>query len=121
MGPSEVLEGFGPTLRSIYGALDRVVSKRVFALLEQWGMKPVLSPATAALPLVASPTPVILCCVVYLVVVGVGVLAIRWSRSAPPAKDPFFLRVLVILHNCFLFALSAFMCGGLVIEALRNR
>eukprot|EP00243_Klebsormidium_subtile_P002537 TRINITY_DN15084_c0_g1_i1.p1 TRINITY_DN15084_c0_g1~~TRINITY_DN15084_c0_g1_i1.p1 ORF type:complete len:301 (+),score=25.55 TRINITY_DN15084_c0_g1_i1:146-1048(+) len=121
MGPSEFLEGVRLAMHSVYGALDGVISPRVFALLARCGIQPVLSPATAALPFVASPTPVVLCCTVYLAVVALGVLAIRSSNAAPLARDPFPLRTLVILHNCFLFVLSAFMGGGLIAEAVRNR
>lgn len=121
MGPSEVLGGVRLVLHSVYGALDGIISPRIFALLARCGIEPVLSPATAALPFVASPTPVVLCCIVYLAVVALGVLAIRSSNAAPLAKDPFALRSLVILHNCFLFVLSAFMGGGLIAEAVRNK
>jgi hypothetical protein len=108
-------------LASIYAAVDRTVSEGVFRLLEHFGVRPGISPATAKLFLVASPTPVVLCCAGYLMVVGLGLLAIRWSKAETFTQDPFPIRILVILHNCFLFALSAFMCGGLVTEAVRNK
>jgi len=120
MGLSEGIDGAGSAVCSHYAAVDRFISRGVFGLLERFDIHPVLSPATAKLPLIASPTPVVLCCAGYLVVVGLGVLAIRWSKATPLAKDPFPLRVLVILHNSFLFALSALMCGGLITEAIRN-
>jgi hypothetical protein len=121
MGLSEGIDGAGSAVCSHYAAIDRFISRGVFGLLERFDIHPVLSPATAKLPLIASPTPVVLCCAGYLVVVGLGVLAIRWSKATPLAKDPFPLRVLVILHNSFLFALSALMCGGLITEAIRNK
>lgn len=111
----------GAGLSSFYTALDNAVSKGVFALLERYDVGPAISPATAKLPLVASPTPVILSCAGYLLVVGLGVLAIRWSKAEAFTQDPLPLRILVILHNCFLFALSALMCGGIVTEAVRNK
>lgn len=113
-----------PEVTRAWEALDAKVSDAVFAGLgkvglpiKEWGQ----SPATAHLPFVASPTPLLVWIAVYLTVVLSG-LATGSLFSKPQEKkpDPFWLKAFVQMHNVFLIALSSYMFGGAIYEAYSN-
>lgn len=102
-----------------WASVDKAVSGAVFRVLLDWGL-PIrdwgLSPITAELPCVASPTPLMLWIAFYLVVVLLGLL-----RGAPAkSADPLWLKVFVQLHNVFLIALSSYMSGGALYYAWKG-
>ena len=73
------------------------------------------APLTVGLPFVDSPTGLLLCLGAYFVIVlfGVAVQAGRAPVAAAAKRpDPAWLRLLVLVHNTFLVALSLFMSAG---------
>eukprot|EP00245_Coleochaete_scutata_P005893 TRINITY_DN1987_c0_g1_i1.p1 TRINITY_DN1987_c0_g1~~TRINITY_DN1987_c0_g1_i1.p1 ORF type:complete len:298 (-),score=45.52 TRINITY_DN1987_c0_g1_i1:382-1275(-) len=104
-----------------YAALDANISKTVFAAFKWSGNELVPSPATQGLPFVDSPTPVLLGVLTYLSVVGLGYLWLKLTGLKPRVKEPWLFFVVIVLHNLFLFALSLYMCTGIVYQAIKNK
>lgn len=110
----EVVERF-------YGELDGKVSQGVNALLGSFGVELTDTPTTKGLPLVDSPTPIVLGVSVYLTIVIGGLLWIKARDLKPRASEPFLLQALVLVHNLFCFALSLYMCVGIAYQAITWR
>jgi elongation of very long chain fatty acids protein 4 len=110
----EVVERF-------YDELDGKVSQGVYALLGSFGVELTDTPTTKGLPLVDSPTPIILGVSVYLTIVIGGLLWIKARDLKPRASEPFLLQALVLVHNLFCFALSLYMCVGITYQAITWR
>merc|ERR1719183_101020 len=117
------------SMSTYYTSVDNIIKPAVFSLLDGVGLH--LEPSchlTSHLPLVSSPTPVILSVAAYLVIVSLGVLlssSKKSSSSSSPSpssqtkrKDPYWLAVVVLFHNVFLVALSLYMCVRITYEAL---
>ncbi|XRB05260.1 elongation of very long chain fatty acids protein [Pycnococcus provasolii] len=118
------------SMSTYYTSVDAIIKPAVFSLLDGVGLH--LEPSchlTSHLPLVSSPTPVILSVAAYLVIVSLGVLlsssknSTTSSSSPSPSsqtkrKDPYWLAVVVLFHNVFLVALSLYMCVRITYEAL---
>ncbi|GBG88886.1 hypothetical protein CBR_g48498 [Chara braunii] len=101
--------------------VDELVSRTVFRSLEAMGLdinRP--SPITKDLPLVSSPTGVVLLVLLYILVVVVAVRLMKHAGAKPKPKDPWLLRALVLVHNLFLAVLSLFMGSGILHHAWRN-
>ena len=99
---------------------DLKVSKLVFWVAEclHWELEPI-SPATADLPGVRSPTVLVTSLLLYLGVVATGckLLSLNTDRGV---RDARWLRVIVISHNVFLISLSLYMCVGCLSQAYVN-
>lgn len=113
MSASHALGG----VRGLWVNWDAAVSKIVFACARSlgWDIEPV-SPSTAHLPAIQSPTPLITSLLLYLAVVTVGCGMVP-RRPNANGTDPTWLKVFVILHNLFLILLSLYMCVGCAKEA----
>eukprot|EP00244_Chara_vulgaris_P012041 TRINITY_DN6199_c0_g1_i1.p1 TRINITY_DN6199_c0_g1~~TRINITY_DN6199_c0_g1_i1.p1 ORF type:complete len:434 (-),score=68.30 TRINITY_DN6199_c0_g1_i1:49-1350(-) len=101
--------------------VDELVSRTVFRSLEALGLdlnRP--SPITKNLPLVSSPTWVVLFVLLYVLVVVVAVRRMKHAGAKPRPKDPWPLRALVLVHNLFLAILSLYMGTGILHHAWRN-
>jgi hypothetical protein len=79
------------------------------------------SAITADLPLVRSPTPVVLAIAAYVAVVCLWSAHIRRAGLQPRLLDPAWLQALVVVHNSFLCCLSLYMGCGILTEARRHR
>lgn len=113
MSVSQVLE----RARYFWVTWDVAVSKIVFGCARSlaWDIEPV-SPITAHLPAIQSPTPLITSLLIYLAVVAIG-CGLSGRRVNATVTDPKWLKTFVILHNVFLILLSLYMCVGCVKEA----
>ena len=78
------------------------------------------SAITADLPLIRSPTPVVLAVAAYIIVVTLWSAYVR-RAALKPRHDPVWLQALVVLHNSFLCSLSLYMGCGILTEARRHR
>jgi len=105
-----------------YAAVDAVVAPAVFAATESagWGLKPI-SAATKDLPLVASPTPLLLSLLAYFIIVGSGLLYRKVFPRTVKGQDPLWLKALMLVHNIFLIGLSLYMCLKIAYEAYANK
>uniref|UniRef100_A0A7S0WT84 Very-long-chain 3-oxoacyl-CoA synthase n=1 Tax=Pyramimonas obovata TaxID=1411642 RepID=A0A7S0WT84_9CHLO len=105
-----------------YAAIDAVVAPAVFGATESvgWGLKPISS-ATKDLPLVESPTPLILSLMAYFAIVGSGLVYRKAFPRTVKGQDPFLLKALMLVHNIFLIGLSLYMCLKIVYEAYLNK
>ncbi|KAK3253188.1 hypothetical protein CYMTET_37550 [Cymbomonas tetramitiformis] len=100
---------------------DKMVADFIFKGFEDlgWKIQPI-SPATAELPLVVSPAPLLASLLGYFIVVAVG-LQLRKAFPRDTSKpDSFLLKSLIVFHNVFLVSLSAYMCGGVLYQAWAN-
>lgn len=95
--------------------LDYAVHRFLKDFVELDMRKP--STITAGLPLVSSPTPVVLAIFAYIVVVWLWSSYIRRVGLKPRSQDPGWLRALVVVHNWFLCCLSFYMGCGIISEA----
>ena len=118
--PAATFSPLGPTAR-----LDRdrdADASRTFDSTPQaidWEVHPI-SPVTKDWIAVKSPTILLTSLMFYFAVVGGGFAVLRNKPKEVGAKDPFWIRSLVIFHNVFLVVLSLYMCGGCLLEAYRN-
>ena len=111
-----------PQIHSSYKKIDRSIIEFVRVnLRDRFHIGLTSTPTTRGLPLVDSPTPLLLCLVVYLFLVLGGVIRIKFLNLQPRAREPWALRCTVLLHNLFLFTLSLYMCCGITFEAISNR
>eukprot|EP00854_Cymbomonas_tetramitiformis_P021505 gene21505-25864_t len=84
---------------------DKMVADFIFKGFEDlgWKIQPI-SPATAELPLVVSPAPLLASLLGYFIVVAVG-LQLRKAFPRDTSKpDSFLLKSLIVFHNVFLMA-----------------
>ncbi|KAL3691805.1 hypothetical protein R1sor_005456 [Riccia sorocarpa] len=107
----------------LYEQVDGFVSKTVFDTIQRFRGGEVLtqSEITKGLPCVDSPTPVVLGVSSYLIFVILGLTLIKTLDLKPRTKEPAVLKLFVIFHNFVCFALSLYMCVGIVIEAISHR
>mmetsp|Transcript_36502 Transcript_36502/g.103097 ORF Transcript_36502/g.103097 Transcript_36502/m.103097 type:complete len:290 (-) Transcript_36502:1379-2248(-) len=109
-------------MTELWEQVDTAVSTAVFETVEAAGI-PLrqwkISPITADLPFVASPTPLMLWIAFYLIVVLGGLIFIKPSDEAKK-KEPLLLRIFVQCHNVFLIGLSSYMFGGAIYQAWKN-
>jgi elongation of very long chain fatty acids protein 4 len=98
---------------------DRFISTVTFKILQDigWNVRPT-STVTSQWIAVESPTILMSCLIVYLVVVSTGCAKLR--RQSKTSKEPSWLKSIVVFHNLFLILLSAYMCLGCVAEAYSN-
>ncbi len=128
-GSSNVTEALGYVLLSnmemvegAWRALDTRVTQGVWNLLRNvMGVELTGTPTTKGLPLIDSPTPIVLAMTLYLLCVVAGLLSIKAFNLKPRAQEPAPLQALVLLHNLFCFGLSLYMCVGVVYQAILNR
>lgn len=105
-----------------WDVLDARVAGGVFGILrKEFGVELTGTPTTQGLPLVDSPTPIVLAVTVYLCVVLGGLVWINANDLKPRVKEPAALQALVLVHNFFCFALSLYMCVGIVYEAIIHK
>lgn len=102
--------------RNYWASWDEVVSNVTFNLLREieWSVDPISS-ATRGLFAVESPTPLVTCLTLYIVIVLAG--CFKLCRRPRQTNDPAWLKLLIIVHNVFLILLSAYMCVGCIKEA----
>jgi len=101
--------------------MDKMVADTIFKGFDTlgWKIQPI-SPATANLPLVVSPAPLLASLAGYFVIVTVG-LQLRKAYPRDTSKpDSLLLKGLMMFHNIFLVGLSAYMCGGILYQAWAN-
>jgi elongation of very long chain fatty acids protein 4 len=100
---------------------DSFVTQYTFKFLKylHWEVDP-LSKLTGSWFAVESPTFLISCILLYLVVVLGSCYCNNDSHGKKTKEDPFVVRALVIFHNLFLVILSLYMCFGCILEAKRN-
>jgi len=100
---------------------DKAVSDTTFAVLKalDWEVHPV-SEVTNDWFAVASPTVLLTSLLAYFAIVGCGCATLKNVPKDPNTKDPFWMKSLVIFHNVFLVLLSLYMCGGCILEAVKN-
>ncbi|CAK9857559.1 unnamed protein product [Sphagnum jensenii] len=111
----EVVEG-------AWKAVDMRVTQLVWSLLRNvMGVELTGTPTTKGLPLIDSPTPIVVAITIYLSCVIGGLLWIKASNLKPRAQEPALLQALVLLHNLFCFGLSLYMCIGIIYQAILNR
>ncbi|KAG6557711.1 hypothetical protein Mapa_000476 [Marchantia paleacea] len=106
-----------------YEMVDSFVSKTVFETLQRLRGGVVLteSAITKGLPCVDSPTPIVLGLSSYLTFVFLGLIVIKGLNLKPRPKEPAILNLFVVFHNFICFALSLYMCVGIVRQAILNR
>lgn len=103
-------------------AVDMRVTQLVWSLLRNvMGVELTGTPTTKGLPLIDSPTPIVVAITIYLSCVIGGLLWIKTSNLKPRAQEPALLQALVLLHNLFCFGLSLYMCVGIIYQAILNR
>ncbi|KAG0570726.1 hypothetical protein KC19_6G183300 [Ceratodon purpureus] len=103
----------------VYSGVDVAVQHGLYEFLRRdFGVEVVSTPATKGLPFVDSPTPTVLSASLYLVVIVGGLLWITVGDLKPRAKEPGWLQALVLVHNLFCFALSLYMCVGIIYQAI---
>ena len=90
--------------------------RAVFRGLDRLGFHVEPSAVTKGWPLIDSPTPLLLCMVLYFAVVGVGLATVK--PKAKGQQDPAWVKLLVNCHNVFLIVLSTYMCLGAIYEVL---
>lgn len=110
-----------PRFLACWRQWDDLVSTAVTHGLQAVGFSDIQkpSPVTAHRFFTRSPTPLVTVMAAYLIVVLVG-LAVRKPRASKK-EDPWLLRVFLQAHNLFLISLSAYMFGGTVYQAVKNR
>ncbi len=109
-------------VEGVWRALDTRVTQGVWNLLRNvMGVELTGTPTTKGLPLIDSPTPIVLAMTLYLLCVVAGLLWIKAFNLKPRAQEPAPLQALVLLHNLFCFFLSLYMCVGVVYQAILNR
>jgi len=103
-----------------YHKIDAVVKPAVMDGLAKagFGLKP--QAVTIDLPIVATPTPLLLSLAAYFTIVGSGLVFRKFFPRGKDSKDGIALKALMLAHNVFLVALSLYMCVGIVIEAVKN-
>jgi elongation of very long chain fatty acids protein 4 len=104
-----------------YQKLDAVVKPAVFNGLQSAGFGLQKQASTIDLPIVASPTPLLLSLAAYFLIVGSGLLYRKIAPRGKDAKDGYLLKTLMLGHNVFLVALSLYMCVGIIVEAVKNK
>jgi elongation of very long chain fatty acids protein 4 len=103
-------------------AVDMRVTQLVWSLLRNvMGVELTGTPTTKGLPLIDSPTPIVVAITIYLSCVIGGLLWIKAFNLKPRAQEPALLQALVLLHNFFCFGLSLYMCIGIIYQAILNR
>jgi hypothetical protein len=106
----------------LYSELDGKVTLGVHALVRKvFDVELTSTPVTKGLPLVDSPTPIVIACALYLTIVIGGLIWITAKDLKPRAQEPLPLQALVLVHNLFCFALSLYMCVGITYEAITHR
>ena len=107
------------SIQHYWTSWDNLVSDVTFSTLRQigWTVHPV-SGVTRSLIAVESPTPLVSCLTLYIVIVLTGYFKLH--RKPRQTNDPAWLKLLIIMHNIFLILLSAYMCAGCVKEAYSN-
>eukprot|EP00897_Mesotaenium_endlicherianum_P009536 jgi/Mesen1/8610/ME000050S08021 len=113
-----VMEG----IKDSYFALDNRTYQAVYDVLDQRvGIQLRLASPLEGLPVLATPTPVLISCSSYLCFVLLGLLRIKLFNLKPRDKESWLLKTIILVHNCFLFLLSLYMCVGIVEQAIFNR
>ncbi|OUS42014.1 ELO family [Ostreococcus tauri] len=109
------------TLRLAWTTWDAVISRLTFASLDAfgWQVYPV-NETTRRWPAVESPTLLISCLIVYLLIVCGGRKSLSSKSTDNKERENPYLKVFVIVHNTFLILLSAYMCLGCIFEAYNN-
>ena len=79
-----------------------------------------ISEVTKEWTAVASPTILLTSLYFYYATVSAGCYYLKTVPKDPNAKDPFWLKCVVIFHNVFLVSLSLYMCLGCIYEAVKN-
>jgi elongation of very long chain fatty acids protein 4 len=105
-----------------WGAWDGICTDAVRTSFAWLGFEELLSPpakSVAQLPFISSPTVLVSCIAVYLVVVCISLLG-NAIRKEDVKRDGVLLRAFVQLHNVFLIGLSLFMCAGILRQAATN-
>jgi len=108
-------------IQAAYASFDAAVGPTTIDTLRSigWMVDPA-SPLTKGMFAIDTPSTLIASLLGYGVVVGTGC---AYWKAFPPGKDKkpdgFALKALVMFHNVFLVALSAYMCFGTLIEARR--
>eukprot|EP00227_Mantoniella_beaufortii_P012391 CAMPEP_0197605610 /NCGR_PEP_ID=MMETSP1326-20131121/43431_1 /TAXON_ID=1155430 /ORGANISM="Genus nov. species nov., Strain RCC2288" /LENGTH=293 /DNA_ID=CAMNT_0043173433 /DNA_START=72 /DNA_END=953 /DNA_ORIENTATION=+ len=104
-----------------WGQWDSFVSTSTFAVLKALHMEVhPISAVTAEWTAVASPTILLTSLLCYYAIVSGGCAYLKTVPKDANAKDPFWMKSLVIFHNVFLVSLSLYMCVGCLYEAVRN-
>ncbi len=67
---------------------------------------------------IQSPTVVVTSSLVYVIFVSLAKLFVKQKPKGQ--KDPALLKLIVLIHNVFLVALSAYMSGGMVYQIYKN-
>ena len=109
-------------MEAAWQSWDRVCSQTFRSALARVGFVDLLkppSPATASLPFVASPTPLVTSVLGYLLVVCLGLL-LNGARPQRRKSDGPALRAVVQAHNLVLIVLSGYMCFTAINEAVKN-
>jgi elongation of very long chain fatty acids protein 4 len=105
-----------------YESLDREISNAVFTGFEKLLGKPLAQTnVTKGLPLVDSPTPIVIGLTSYLTFVFTGLFVLKAFNLKPRAKEPFILQVFVVFHNTVCFLLSLYMCLGIIRQAILDK
>lgn len=114
---------FGSNLKSPSLWSITMLDSTVHKILEHYVGLDLSKPSaiTVDLPLVRSPTPVVLAIIGYIVVVLLWSSHIKRAGLKPRLQDPVWLQTLVIVHNCFLCFLSFYMGWGIITEARHHR
>ncbi|KAH7294293.1 hypothetical protein KP509_28G064500 [Ceratopteris richardii] len=106
-------------VESFYHAVDEAISRGFFRFLQYAGVQLSETGSTKGLPMVDSPTPVLLAIITYIMCVIFGLRYIKNANLKPRYQEPFLLKVFVILHNLFCFCLSLYMCLSISLRAFR--
>jgi len=109
-------------VQQAWGWLDERITAEVHTLW-RWGSGTELTStsSTRGLPFVDSPAPIVVAVAIYLTIVVGGLLWINANNLKPREKEPVPLQALVLVHNLFCFALSLYMCVGIVREAIIHK
>ena len=122
MGDWFCLLGAMEVVQQAWGWLDERITAEVHSLW-RWGSGTELTStsSTRGLPFVDSPAPIVVAVTIYLTIVIGGLLWINANNLKPREKEPAPLQALVLVHNLFCFALSLYMCVGIIREAIFHK
>lgn len=84
-------------IADLYAQVDKSISDFVFDGLSRVGydVRGKGNPVTLQLPLVASPTPLVLALAAYFLMVTMGLLIVKPKAVGDKKQDPLWLRILV--------------------------